>query len=569
MEDKKILLFFKKAKRKIICNLLLDNLIIFTVIGLLVGIAIHVAALFVPIYGSLNWAILAVGVAVAAGIFYTIFTRPGNQKIALLIDSKGLDEQLITSMELEGKEDIISSLQKQKTVDAISEYSIKEKLPYRWSFTNILLLAFSLIAFVLAAVMPSDAKTQATALHEMKKVVEEEKEKLEEAEREVSQLDEISDSQLEELKKLLEESREELEEAEKERDLQKAKERLETKLETELEKEEDELKQKVSEILEKKDIIQRTQEQKDLEEQERELKKQLEALQQQLAQSQEQENQSDKNQNENNNNQNENNRDNQNGNNSDNQNGNNSDNQNGNNSDNQNGNDGDNQNEASGNQGGGNNASELMEMSQQVQQAAGNGMLTGEQMQQLAQNIAQASGNLSEQQMQDLSSQMSQMLQQSSNANASVSEQATASMGGNSPSGGGNNTSEGNGQSGSGQGEGASGTGGSQSGSGQSGSGYSTGSKTGVEREYVRNTSEEVTIPENVGDDENLTGQSSGNGESYTQRSQNGLAWAGNSVNYSQVVGDYANQAYSDVENNKVPDSMKEVVKSYFAGLTK
>lgn len=519
MEDKKIWSFFRKAKRKIIGNLLLQNSIVFAIIGLLVGTSIHVAALFLPIYGSFYWAMMTVGITIVLGLLYTIIRCPNNQEIALIIDSKGMDEQLVTSMELKEKKDAISSLQKQRTLDAISKYSIKERLPFKWSFTNMLLLGFSALAFFIAAIIPSNAKSQALALHELKKVVEEEKDKVEEVKKEVAKLEEVNKAELAELQKILEDSLKEIKESEKEKDLEKAKERMETKLKNELEKQDSELSRQLSEILEKKDMIKKTAEEKEQEEQEKALNEQLEQLQKQLGQS-EGNGQKEQSEEENNGNQ--------------------------------------------------SNSTELMELSEEVQQAASNGLLSAQDMQQLTQALAQANNalsnsNLSNQQLQALSGQMSQMLASAGNAN--VSEQATASMGGSSGSNG--NNGEG-GSGGNGSGSGSSGSG-SSSGNGNgsgNGGGYNTGSKNGVEKEYVKNTSEEVTIPEKVGDDENLTGKTSGDGQSYTQSSKNGLAWAGNSVNYSQVVGDYANQAYSDVESNKVPDSMKEIVKSYFAGLT-
>lgn len=103
MEDKKIWSFFRKAKRKVVRNILLQNVILFTIVGLLAGTGIHVLALFLPIYGSLYWGMVAVGVAMALGGIYTLIRCPKNREIALIVDSKGLDEQLVTSMETKGK----------------------------------------------------------------------------------------------------------------------------------------------------------------------------------------------------------------------------------------------------------------------------------------------------------------------------------------------------------------------------------------------------------------------------------------------------------------------------------
>ena len=209
--------------------------------------------------------------------------------------------------------------------------------------------------------------------------------------------------------------------------------------------------------------------------------------------------------------------------------------------------------------------------------AVQNNNISSQNMQSLLQSLQNANASASSgnngKQLQQLSNQMASMLANSSGNQAMVSSDATMSassgsgqgQSGMSAQGNGNNggDSSGSGNSGSDNGNGSVGV------NGSGGGGYNYGSKKGMERELdLSNSEEHVAIPEGAtGKDSNLTGKKSGNNQ-YTQKSSDSLTWAGNSVNYNQVIGNYANQAYSNLENSNIPSSMKDIVKAYFEGLT-
>ena len=43
--------------------------------------------------------------------------------------------------------------------------------------------------------------------------------------------------------------------------------------------------------------------------------------------------------------------------------------------------------------------------------------------------------------------------------------------------------------------------------------------------------------------------------------------WSGQSVDYNQVIGNYTNQAYTNMESSNIPDSMKDLIRDYFTEL--
>lgn len=139
---------------------------------------------------------------------------------------------------------------------------------------------------------------------------------------------------------------------------------------------------------------------------------------------------------------------------------------------------------------------------------------------------------------------------------------------GNSSNGNGSNgnNSDGN-NSGSGDGSGnGSGTGnGSGSGNGNgngngSGSGRGTGSGGG-RHDYV-------SVPNATGNDDNLTGNKTGNENGDSYRAQNGMVWEGDHVSLDSVISDYTKDAYEGLSSGKYPSGMEDVIKDYFKNLS-
>ena len=124
------------------------------------------------------------------------------------------------------------------------------------------------------------------------------------------------------------------------------------------------------------------------------------------------------------------------------------------------------------------------------------------------------------------------------------------------------NNSDGN-NSGSGDGSGnGSGTGnGSGSGNGNgSGSGRGTGSGGG-RHDYV-------SVPNATGNDDNLTGNTTGNENGGSYRAQNGMVWEGDHVSLDSVISDYTKDAYEGLSTGKYPSGMEDVIKDYFKNLS-
>lgn len=129
-----------------------------------------------------------------------------------------------------------------------------------------------------------------------------------------------------------------------------------------------------------------------------------------------------------------------------------------------------------------------------------------------------------------------------------------------SQSGNGQNGSNGN-QGGNGQNDsgGQNGNGGQNGGSGNGGSGSGRGTGTSsTPHDYV-------SVPNDIADSGNLTGNAVDHSASEYFRGQNGLSWEGTHISHEAVIGSYEQNAYEGIAAGKYPSGMKEIIKEYFS----
>ena len=74
-----------------------------------------------------------------------------------------------------------------------------------------------------------------------------------------------------------------------------------------------------------------------------------------------------------------------------------------------------------------------------------------------------------------------------------------------------------------------------------------------------------VSIPNDIADSGNLTGNAVNHDSSEYFRAQNGLGWEGELRTYESVIGSYEQKAYEGIAAGRYPSSMEEVIKQYFS----
>lgn len=176
----------------------------------------------------------------------------------------------------------------------------------------------------------------------------------------------------------------------------------------------------------------------------------------------------------------------------------------------------------------------------------------GFKLEQTSQSLANLASQMSKE-------QQAAIAQALAKAAADAAGKSSGSNGTQSASNGGSNGTPGAGNGSSGDGNNGSNGNGNGNGSGN-GSGRGTGQGGG--------THDYVSVPNAVGNDENLTGNKTGdeNGDSY--RAQNGLVWEGDHVSLDSVIGDYTKDAYEGISSGRYPSGMEDVIKDYFKNLS-
>ena len=160
--------------------------------------------------------------------------------------------------------------------------------------------------------------------------------------------------------------------------------------------------------------------------------------------------------------------------------------------------------------------------------------------------------------------------------NGSGNENGSGDQGGgngngneNGSGGQGNGNGEGEGSGGSGNGNGSGNGEGEGSGGNGNGNGSGNGGGNGRGTGSSNATHDYVSIPNAVADDPSLTGNKYGDQNSDYFRQQNGLAWEGEHVDYSSVLGQYTDSAYEGIATGRYPTGMESVIRDYFENLNK
>lgn len=249
--DKEIRIFIYKLRKRLGIQKAMNIFPLVLSTGFFLGFLHLFFGYFYPFYYAGMLAGFWIVVSILFGIIYFFLHFPKEQEAAHMGDTVIGQERLLTALELRGKEEPISCLQKEDTISRIAVCNIKESFPYQLHFKQLLLCIFIVSLFFLFLYLPSKAKLEAEKLHALKQDKKEELTLLDKAEKEITQ-EKTSEKQapsaletsakddnldLDTIKELLEQTKKEYSSADSKQELQKAKERLRVKLENLAEKE--------------------------------------------------------------------------------------------------------------------------------------------------------------------------------------------------------------------------------------------------------------------------------------------------------------------------------------------
>lgn len=509
-EEQEIRRFLRQLQKRLAVQRSLWYLALYGLIGAGIALLCNLLSLWIPIYAGEWIGFAGLGGILLIGVIHWLCRLPREREAAVAGDLAGMEERLTTNLEIRDRSDLMSRLQQQDTAERLRSFSIPERLPLRiyskWYASAGLCLGIAL----LCALYPTSAKQLAAERHALGVVKKEAAEKLDRVGKKLEEQageGKLKESEKNRLHKILKTAKEEIKASKEKGEIRKAQERLETKLVNSLPNSlDDKTAENLQSLLQNQDLKAMAEYQQAID---------------QLAQS-----------------------------------------------------------------------SETIATAKQALQSLGE-LLGTEQKQALIRqlNQAMADGNISQKELEEAlqslqdanasytQTKLSQTGETSASATAQTTDSGQPSSGSQSGEGQSQNSGSGNGKgsgngdgNGDGSGDGNSSGNGNGDGSGNgngagSGGGYSSGSEQGIQRRDTAGEAEQVWIPEETGEDENLTGQKQGSSSMRRKSDHSGTARAGAKSDLGAVSGQYEKKAYSKIQKQKIPDSMEDLVKEYFSSL--
>ncbi len=191
--NKEILISIRRARDRMHSIKILDISLKSLLLGLGLYFLLAIIARFFPIYNIyLKGAFIAVTICII-GFIATLFLPPDNKKAALLLDSKGLKERTITAYELLDENSNIALTQKKDALKHINNINIKEEIKITLP-KKVLALCFILIILIfLSAFIANPMEAKAEELNNIKIGIKNQEKEIEEIIKKVENNKRITD----------------------------------------------------------------------------------------------------------------------------------------------------------------------------------------------------------------------------------------------------------------------------------------------------------------------------------------------------------------------------------------
>lgn len=529
----------KKWRKRLFIKKAIDNLMNFSFYAVIMSIGLIILSKFIPIYAPYIkglWIILSF---IFISVTYSVVKYPKEKEAAMVADSFGLKDRIITALEFREKN--LKSSSRGENFLGIYEIQKKDALNFlsKTNYKNIKLkgnrkyikkLSIVLAVMVSTLVLPEPLKDKAQNIHEVKVAKNSQLKKIEEIKKDVNKNTSLKDWEKKTLKHNLTKLQEEIKKSEGQEEINKSLQKTSKKLELlRAEYEGNDLKKIADEFIKNDATKELGQALKNKDTQE--IKKLIKENTEKLKKISPEE------------------------------------------------------------------RKELAESYKNLANALKDNPKLASAIKKLGESIANGDlGDLSSE-MQELSAALSDLMEDTdfqkairqvenslaSNAEAS-GENSGDAQGSQQGNNGGNSSGKGNSEGGEGSNsEGGSGENGSGSGAGsgssqgkeeESSKGNSQGS-TGINKKEKGSGSDVKDYPRifttktlgGQGDTSNIEGKREKKGKVEEIRTSNGVTLRGESVPYNEVVGEYRSRAMDNINSYSIPEGMKEIIKIYFSSL--
>ena len=232
----KISYVLRKARNRIILSITLRNVTAGLCTALAAGIILELLSRLIPIYRVyVLWGYAGAGIFLLSLLSVFLFL-PKKKAVARLLDSFGLQERIITSLELEKEDSEYKELLLEDTVSKLDTVNYREKIKLLPDKKLLAAVIFLTLAFGATVLLPQPLLEEARLAHELNAYKKEQKKKVEKAEKEVEKNTGLTQVQKKDLLDKLEALKQELKKSQDTRAADKALEKLAKKLEQKIDK---------------------------------------------------------------------------------------------------------------------------------------------------------------------------------------------------------------------------------------------------------------------------------------------------------------------------------------------
>jgi len=252
--DRKIIELLKPLRVKLYIGNLIKYVVYSLILCGVISFGLIVTSRFIPISFLWNKILIFIVFFIALGIIYSLIRNPSYEETAILVDSLGLKERVVTSLELKGIDSGIARLQKEDTISRLKEDDFKGKIhikpPRKLLFTLLILF----IATILVGFIPTKAYEKSKELEKNVKKIEKEIENIKKVEDELFKDRNLTMKEKERIDTQLKELRKKLEKAKENKNIVKETSKVKKELEDIRKEIEDKLNKDIAEKLSKSEL---------------------------------------------------------------------------------------------------------------------------------------------------------------------------------------------------------------------------------------------------------------------------------------------------------------------------
>lgn len=536
----KILKIIKKVRLRLFYIISIDIFIKGIIGGSLAALILTLLARFIPIYNEFNKAFIIAGIGSLIALVTALFKFPSIRFTASRIDGLGLKERTITALQLAKDVSSFALIQKEDAFKHLKALEYKKAMPVKPNFRNIGIAAIIITLVIINASIPNSMRDIADEKHRISEVKNTELKKVEKIEKDLADNKELKEVQKAELDKKLQDLKKEIQASKADKEIDKAMQKAEKKLELVKKDMSEENLNKIADTLAKSDLT------KNLAEtiksgKESNLKEQLKKASEGLKNASEQD------------------------------------------------------------------KKELAQKLEELTKEIKSNEELKKSLEALAQKMQQGELGDMQQEINDLNDDIAALMEDE-NMNKAISNLQQAFKGSSSKSmanaasqdddsdpgtissqGSSNGNQNAQGGQGSGQGSGSGSGSGAGSGNGSGAGGSGAGNGTGMSdakptamggkssngkkdgpSEKKEGDYEKIFTPQNLGGESeksNITGKKTNSGTTQQMNTNKSMTERGEMLPYNQVIGEYKEKAFQNMNNTDIPEGMRDVVKNYFTSL--